>query len=183
VPQALRQAKLEWIIIRAFYSILKRNFGGDTIMITAISTNTAYTSYTSPVSKESNASPSQDEAMLERFREEIQNAHKQAGTMGESTASLGKALRIASRIMRGDIVPDQDDKFLLENYPEMHMRAWMLRMSKEDPTEYKSVLDDDKNKNTAEIPGMENPTGIPVPPALEASAAAVAAITELDVSA
>jgi hypothetical protein len=57
---------------------------------------------------------------------------------------LGKALQIARRIMQGDIVPDNDDRFLLENYPEMHLKAWMLRQTKEEPEEHKSVLDEEK---------------------------------------
>ena len=62
---------------------------------------------------------------------------------------LGKALRIASRIIAGDIVPSRDDKFLLENYPEIHLKAWLLRQQKEEPIEWKSEFKDDDD-----VPGL-----------------------------
>ena len=80
---------------------------------------------------------------IERMREELKRIQEQADAMGEGFGALTKALRISMRIMAGDNVPDSDDKFLLENFPEMHMRAWMLRRMKEDPVDHKSVLDDD----------------------------------------
>jgi hypothetical protein len=73
---------------------------------------------------------------LERIRDEVERESK-------GTNDLGKAVTIMMRIIKGDIVPDADDKFLLENYPEMHMKAWLLRQQKEEPHEYDSVLEDD----------------------------------------
>jgi len=95
-------------------------------------------------------------------------AEKEAA--GREQDSLGKALLIMMRIIKGDIVPDKDDKFLLENYPEMHMRAWMLRAQKEHPEEHKSVFDDDNDKIffsgvEFETAGVEPPLQMPDLPA------------------
>jgi hypothetical protein len=61
---------------------------------------------------------------------------------GKTFDALAKCLKIARRIINGDNVPKRDDKFLFENYPGMHMRAWLLRRQNDDPKDYESVLDD-----------------------------------------
>ncbi|MCL2697209.1 MAG: hypothetical protein FWE74_03900 [Oscillospiraceae bacterium] len=62
---------------------------------------------------------------------------------GSTMFVMAKCIRIAQRIQRGDNVPLKDDKFLYDNYPEMHLKAWMLRRFKEDPEDHKSELDDE----------------------------------------
>ncbi|MCL1903571.1 MAG: hypothetical protein FWF94_04055 [Oscillospiraceae bacterium] len=102
----------------------------------------------------------------------------------ESTAkvvdTLGKALKIMSRIIAGDIVPDKDDRFLLENYPEMHLKAWLLRRQREeeDIKKYKSVLDEKDNNM---YPVFANADAISAPSGFEASYAAVNMLADLDV--
>ncbi|MCL2108891.1 MAG: hypothetical protein FWH20_06045 [Oscillospiraceae bacterium] len=59
---------------------------------------------------------------------------------------LAKCIRISNRIIKGDIVPKQDDDFLFEHYPDMHLKAWMLRKHKEDPDEYESELEDEEDE-------------------------------------
>ena len=80
-------------------------------------------------------------SQIKQMREE---GEKQENTF----CDLGKAIIIASRIAKGDIVPDEDDKFLLEKYPDMHLRAWMLRRSQGNPKEYGSVLDKNDGNNS-----------------------------------
>jgi hypothetical protein len=93
---------------------------------------------------------------INRLRDELERIRQQSDAMGESFSDLTKAFRISMRIMAGDIVPDSDDRFLLEKFPEMHLRAWMLRRMKEEPTEYDSVLDDD-NDNSSIIQKTSSP--------------------------
>lgn len=81
----------------------------------------------------------------EMFREELERIREQAEAAAKEGDSLAKAMRITMRIIKGDIVPDKDDKWLLENYPDMHMRAWLLRQNKVDPKRYKSEFDDDNS--------------------------------------
>jgi hypothetical protein len=92
---------------------------------------------------------------LERVREEIDSESK-------PTNELGKAITIMMRIIRGDIVPDRDDRFLLENYPDMHMRAWLLRRQNDDPVEHESLLEDDDSVVVPELPSAVEVAGIDV---------------------
>ena len=62
--------------------------------------------------------------------------------------------KIAASIMRGDKVPPEDLKFLMENDPDGYRLAMAMRRHKEDPEEVDSVLEDeDKNGGSAEGTG------------------------------
>ena len=59
--------------------------------------------------------------------------------------------KIAASIMKGDKVPLEDLRFLMENDPDGYRLAMALRRQKEDPEEVDSVLEDeDKNGGSAE---------------------------------
>jgi len=83
-------------------------------------------------------------AMLYR---ELENTKVKGSTMDV----MVKCIRIANRIQRGDFVPLRDDKFLFDNYPQMHLSAWMLRKFKEDPEEHESELCDECDVDTVKI--------------------------------
>lgn len=55
-----------------------------------------------------------------------------------------QCLQIAMRIISGDNVPMKDRAFLAEHEPEMLGRAMLLRRTKENPKDYKSLLADEK---------------------------------------
>ena len=62
--------------------------------------------------------------------------------------------KIAASIMKGDKVPPEDLKFLMENDPDGYRLAMAMRRHKEDPEEVDSVLEDeDKNGGSAEETG------------------------------
>jgi hypothetical protein len=86
-----------------------------------------------------------DAEEAERKWTNFANAHREiegAKQKGKTFDALAKCLKIASRIINGDNVPKKDDKFLYENYPGMHMRAWLLRKKNDDPKDYESLVDD-----------------------------------------
>lgn len=56
-----------------------------------------------------------------------------------------KVLQIAMRIIAGDNVPSKDERFLAEKDPAMYGRALLLRRQKDDPKDYKSLLEDKKD--------------------------------------
>jgi hypothetical protein len=74
---------------------------------------------------------------------ELENVEQE----GKTFDTLLKCIRIAFRIMKGDNVPARDDRFLFENEPAMHMRAWLMRLHKCDPEDHDSVLDDEDVKS------------------------------------
>lgn len=51
-----------------------------------------------------------------------------------------KILKIAMRIMRGDIVPPQDESFLAERNPKLYLTVKLAAQNKEDPVEHDSIL-------------------------------------------
>jgi hypothetical protein len=81
-----------------------------------------------------------EKEMLQQEIERIREANK---ANGKNANILAKCMRIAMRIVQGDNVPPRDDKFLAEHNPELHMRAWMLRVIKADPEDHESELDDE----------------------------------------
>ena len=55
--------------------------------------------------------------------------------------------KIAASIMKGDKVPLEDLRFLMENDPDGYRLAMALRRHKEDPEEVDSVLEDEENRD------------------------------------
>ena len=90
-----------------------------------------------------------------RIMRELEQIREQAETAGRKGDDLSKAIKIMMRIIEGDIVPDRDDRFLLENFPEMHMKAWMIRRAKEEPVKHDSLFEDDDERIAKKIPGVE----------------------------
>ncbi len=101
---------------------------------------------------------SQQEAMeqLQKKREEeILLRDKEAKE--KSLDALEKMLRaqdlcmkIAARIMRGDKVPPEDEKFLMENDPNGYKLAMACRKPKKHPKEWKSLLKDEDRQSKSE---------------------------------
>ena len=60
--------------------------------------------------------------------------------------------KIAASIMKGDKVPPEDLKFLMENDPDGYRLAMAMRRHKEDPEEVDSVLEDE-DKNSGSVDG------------------------------
>lgn len=61
-----------------------------------------------------------------------------------------KAMKIAQSIMRGKIVPPQDEKFLIEFDAKLYQAAKNISMLKEQTDKVKSVLDDEEKPNGVE---------------------------------
>ena len=94
--------------------------------------------------------------------------------------SFIKCIQIAMRIMNGDKVPRKDEKFLLENEPQMYSNALLLRRQNDKPKEYDSLLEDEKDdsndgtstvefKVASESPSVEvaSTDNIETPPTIE----------------
>ena len=78
----------------------------------------------------------------EEIHRQIENVKNQKSPI----EVMAKCIRIAFKIIRGDNVPTQDDKFLFENEPEMHFKAWLMRQHKCDPEECESELDEEETE-------------------------------------
>lgn len=93
--------------------------------------------------QEENAS-AREEAEKQMYQEMLENTKEAAEAQGEGYEDLAKALEIARRILNGDIVPAQDEKFLMEYNSEIYMRVKSMAETKEDPEEYDSLLEEEE---------------------------------------
>lgn len=88
-----------------------------------------------------------EEAEKQMYQEMLESTKEAAEAQGEGYEDLAKALEIARRILNGDIVPAQDEKFLMEYNSEIYMRVKSMAEMKEDPEEYDSLLEDEEEED------------------------------------
>ena len=99
---------------------------------------------------------------MERQKELLEAKQRKNGELDALTRSLEtmeKCRKIASRIMKGDKVPPQDEQFLMEADPDGYKLAIACRVPKERPKEWESVLEEEEENassgsggETAEAP-------------------------------
>ncbi len=78
----------------------------------------------------------------------------EADMLGEQLKVMQRCQKIAARIMRGDKVPPEDERYLMENDPDGYKLALAMRTPKKKPKEWDSVLEEEKEK-TSETSGEE----------------------------
>ena len=66
-----------------------------------------------------------------------------------------KCLKIAASIMKGNRVPPEDLKYLMDNDPAGYKLAMAMRREKKDPEDCESVLDDEDKNSAAQESGGE----------------------------
>ena len=77
------------------------------------------------------------------MRREVLRSLLEPGDNGIIPAnSIGKCSQIAQRVMRGDRVPETDEKYLMENAPGLYRQSIMMRQAGEEPEEQESLLDE-----------------------------------------
>ena len=87
---------------------------------------------------------------LENQRKLLEQKQKGSSEMDVLTKSLKKMDKcriIASRIIKGDKVPPQDEKFLMESDPEGYKLALACRQPKRNPKKWDSILEDEDQEN------------------------------------
>lgn len=80
---------------------------------------------------------------VEQMKESLERAKESGDAEGKSIRVLIKCIKIAYRIIQGDIVPKQDMYFLMENNRELYTQAITMRMMKVDPKKWDSELEDE----------------------------------------
>lgn len=89
---------------------------------------------------------------MERRRKLLEAKQKGNGDLDALTEALKKMDRcqkIASRIMKGDKVPPQDEQYLMDNDPDGYKLAIACRVPKEKPKEWESVLKDEEENDSS----------------------------------
>lgn len=92
----------------------------------------------------------------------LETKKSELDSMSEKLKMLNKCQKIAAAIMRGDRVPPEDLRYLMEHDKEGYKMALALRRPKKDPEDVKSVLDEEdrnggktKEAGGGEVPSVE----------------------------
>lgn len=90
-----------------------------------------------------------DRRSMEEERKRLEAKQQKNGELEMLSKSLDvmeKCRKIASRIMKGDKVPPQDEQFLMEADPDGYKLALVCRVPKEKPKEWESVLEEEEQE-------------------------------------
>lgn len=83
--------------------------------------------------------------------EALETEKKKLDGMDEKLKTMNKCQKIAAAIMRGDRVPPEDLRYLIEHDQEGYKLALAMRRPKKDPEDVESVLDEeDRNGGKTE---------------------------------
>ena len=101
---------------------------------------------------------------LKDFKEQLEIARKQSEGAAKEWETLIKCLKIAMRIMSGDIVPKADHRYLAKNEPEMYAKAITLRRHKAEPKKHKrlSEKEEPEKAEKKDSPKTDMPESAPV---------------------
>lgn len=97
-----------------------------------------------------------DRQSMEEERKRLEAKQQKNGELEMLSKSLDvmeKCRKIASRIMKGDKVPPQDEQFLMEADPDGYKLALVCRVPKEKPKEWESVLEEEEDGSGGETAG------------------------------
>ena len=92
---------------------------------------------------------------VKEYRRQIEGAKKQAKSEADALKTRLKCQKIARRIMKGDIVPQADYRYLLKNDPGLYTQAVSLRVESKDPKKHDRLSKDEKPE---EMGGQEAPS-------------------------
>ena len=95
-----------------------------------------------------------DKAMAENAKINEMNAAMHNSVWAEQTADAekkmmedeAKALKIAMRIGKGDIVPQKDESFLMTTKPDLYKMAKMQALTAKEHIKQKTLMDDDEEQ-------------------------------------
>lgn len=89
-----------------------------------------------------------EKRLRESYQEQAEAAKEAAEGMSEEFGDLAKAVEIARRLMHGDIVPQSDEKFLMDFDKDMYLGAKSMQAlaQNEDAKKYDSLLDDEEEE-------------------------------------
>lgn len=85
----------------------------------------------------------QDMEKQRKLQEAKQKGNSELDGLTKALKVMDKCRKIASRIIKGDKVPPQDERYLMENDPEGYKLTLACRQTKEHPKEWESVLDEE----------------------------------------
>ena len=92
----------------------------------------------------------QDLEKRRKIQEAKQQSKSELDMMEKSLKTMDRCRKIASRIMKGDKVPPQDERYLMETDPDGYKLAIACRVPKEKPKEWESILEDEEETSSSD---------------------------------
>jgi len=86
---------------------------------------------------------------LDMLKQQLESSNEQAEATEDSFKAFSKCLIIAQRITKGDKVPTQDIKYLMEHEPDLYKQAIMFRQPNPKPKEHDTVLEEEDIDNNS----------------------------------
>lgn len=83
--------------------------------------------------------------MAEQLKREAEAAKKRMEAEQEALKIQLTCLKIAGRIMAGDRVPGKDHQYLVKHDPSLYGKAFMMKITKENPKEHKQLSGEEEN--------------------------------------
>lgn len=88
---------------------------------------------------------------------EEETGSSEADALGEQMKTMDRCHKIAARIMRGDKVPPEDERYLMLNDPDGYKLALAMRTPRRNPKKWESVLKEEekdaRSRQAAEADG------------------------------
>lgn len=109
------------------------------------------------IKKQEDSPKERERAEKQMYQEMLENADEAAKAQEKGFGDLAKALEIARRILDGDIVPLQDEQFLMEFNSEIYMKVKSMAKLKEDPREYDALTEEEDEEQGAAKKGASAP--------------------------
>lgn len=102
---------------------------------------------------EASSQAGEEAAMMEIYKQNLEAAKENADAMGEEMKNMGRALEIARRMMKGDIVPSSDEKFLMEYDKDIYLGAKNMQAlcRNENSKKQDSVLEDEDKEKESQV--------------------------------
>lgn len=94
----------------------------------------------------------------------LDSAKKEIDLLEKAMKVLKKCQQIAASIMKGNRVPPEDLRYLMENDPEGYKLAMAMRRENPDPEDEESVLDEE-DRNGGRVEGTDSGGEAPAPSA------------------
>ena len=91
-----------------------------------------------------------EERERRRLEQEKNAGKSELDAVTKALKAMQRCQKIAARIIAGDKVPPEDEKYLMDNDPQGYQLAMSMRKLKKDPKEWESVLENEEERMSSE---------------------------------
>ncbi len=86
---------------------------------------------------------------IEMYKSDLEASQNEIEGAAKTFDILIKCMKIAARLISGDRVPAQDEKLLMEHYPDIYSAAKTLGSQQEKGKEHDTLIDEEEEENAS----------------------------------